>query len=68
MKVMIHKPGTIEKNIQHLTKKGKAAGGGAGPSPRLQYIEVPELCLHSSCTMPTACTEAQHRRLPPWMT
>jgi len=27
--VMIHKPGTIEKNMQHLTKKGKVAGGGA---------------------------------------
>lgn len=24
---MIHKPGTIEKNMQHLTKKGKAEGG-----------------------------------------
>jgi len=27
---MIHKPGTVEKNVQHLTMKGKIGAGGGG--------------------------------------
>jgi len=29
--VMIHKPGTVEKNLQHVTKKGKVSGASAAP-------------------------------------
>lgn len=30
--VMIHKPGTVEKNMQHLKKMGKVSGAAAGPA------------------------------------
>jgi len=30
---MIHKPGTVEKNVQHLTMMGKIGAGGGGGAP-----------------------------------